>query len=105
MALIGEALNRLNREYIARGKANIFQALEAFLDPVNTKTLPSYAEVAAQLGVSVSALKMLIYRLRKQFIAFVREEISRTVSDSADVDGEIHQLCEALIAAEGWIMP
>lgn len=105
MALIDEALDRLNREYIARGKANIFEALKAFLDPVNTKTLPSYAEVAAQLDVSVGTLKMLIYRLRKQFIAFVREEISRTVSDSADVDGEIHQLCEALVAAEGWIMP
>jgi hypothetical protein len=35
----------------------------------------------------------------------VREEISRTVSDPFDVDEEIHQLCEALIAAQGWIMP
>jgi RNA polymerase sigma factor (sigma-70 family) len=105
MALIGEALNRLNREYIAQGKATTFQALRAFLDPINTKSLPSYEEVAAQLEVSVGALKMLIHRLRRQYTAFVREEISRTVSDSGDVDAEIHQLCEALIAAEGWIMP
>ena len=35
----------------------------------------------------------------------LREEISRTVSDSAVVDSEIHQLCEALVAPEGWIMP
>jgi predicted ArsR family transcriptional regulator len=35
----------------------------------------------------------------------LREEIRRTVSDSADVDSEIHQLCEALVAPEGWIMP
>jgi hypothetical protein len=53
--------------------------------------------------VSVGALKTVIHRLRKRYTAFVRDEISRTVSDSADVEAEIHQLCEALIAAEGWI--
>ena len=105
MALIGEALDRLNREYAAQGKETTFQCLRAFLDPINTKGLPSYEEVAAQLDVSVGALKTLIHRLRKRYTAFVRDEISRTVSDSADVDAEIHQLCEALIAAEGRIMP
>jgi RNA polymerase sigma-70 factor (ECF subfamily) len=105
MALIGEALNRLGREYDSQGKATTFQALKVFLDPINTKILPSYEEVAAQLKIGVGALKTLIHRLRKQYSALIREEISRTVSNSADVDAEIHQLCEALIAAEGWIMP
>jgi DNA-directed RNA polymerase specialized sigma24 family protein len=105
MALMGEALDRLNREYVAQGKATTFHTLQAFLDPINTNGLPSYEEVAAQLEVSVGSLKTLIHRLRKQYTAFVREEISRTVSDSSDVDIEIHQLCEALIAAEGRIMP
>ena len=105
MALIGDAFNRLGREYDSQGKATTFQALRVFLDPINTKSLPSYEEVAAQLEVSVGALKTLIHRLRKQYTAFVREEVSRTVSNSADVDSEIHELCEALIAAEGWIVP
>ena len=34
-----------------------------------------------------------------------REEISRSVSDSAVVDSEIHELCPALVVPEGWIMP
>jgi RNA polymerase sigma-70 factor (ECF subfamily) len=105
MALISEALNRLDREYDSQGKATTFQTLRVFLDPINTKSLPSYEEVAVQLEVSVGALKTLIHRLRKQYTAFVSEEVSRTVSNSADVDAEIHQLCEALITAEGWIMP
>jgi hypothetical protein len=33
----------------------------------------------------------------------LHEEISRTVSDSAVVDSEIHQLCEVLVASEGWM--
>jgi RNA polymerase sigma-70 factor (ECF subfamily) len=105
MALLGQALNRLSREYVTKGKGATFEALRAFLDPINTKSLPSYEEAAAQLQVSVGALKTLIHRLRKQYTAFVRAEISRTVSDAADVDAEIHQLCEALVAAEGRVMP
>lgn len=105
MALLGAAMNRLGSEYVAQGKTAIFEALKAFLDPINRKTPPSYEQAAAQLNVSVGAVKTLIHRLRKQYTAFVREEVSRTVSDYADVDAEIHELCEALIAAEGWIMP
>ena len=99
MALLGEAMNRLGGEYIAQGKESTFQALRAFLDPINTKRLPMYEEVAAQLEVSVGSLKMQIHRLRKQYAATIREEISRTVSDSADLDTETHELCEALIAS------
>ena len=40
MALLGEAMNRLGGEYIAQDKESTFQALRAFLDPINTKTLP-----------------------------------------------------------------
>ena len=105
IALLGEAMNRLRHEYMAQGKECTFRALRAFLDPINTKRLPSYEEVAAQLEISVGSLKTQIHRLRKQYTAAVREEISRTVSDSADVDAETHALCQALIAAEGWVIP
>ena len=105
VALLGEALNRLNREYVSQGKTAIFQALKAFLDPIDSKSLPSYEEVAAQLKVSVGSVKTLIHRLRNRYTGLVREEIGRTVSDSAEVESEIRQLSESLIAAEGWIVP
>ncbi len=31
MALLGEAMNRLNREYLAQGKTTTFEALNGFL--------------------------------------------------------------------------
>ena len=105
MALLGEAMNRLSREYVAEGKAATFEALIAFLDPLNAKNLPSYEEVANQLNVSVAAVKTLIHRMRKRNTALVREEVLRTVSDPADVEAESRELCEALIAAEGRILP
>jgi len=105
MALLGAAMNRLERECAAQGKTATFETLKTFLDPINSETLPSYEQIATQLKVSIGAVKTLIHRLRKQHSAFVRQEISRTVSDSADVDAEVHELCEAIIAAEGWVVP
>jgi hypothetical protein len=37
--------------------------------------------------------------------ALFREEVGRTVSDSAEIDEEIHALCEALVASEGRLGP
>jgi hypothetical protein len=105
--LVREVLNRLNREYAAPGKRATFQALKASLDSIDTKNLPSNEEAAALLKVSVASatVKTLIYRLRKEYTAFVRETISCTVSNSADVDSQIHQLLEVLITAKDWIVP
>jgi hypothetical protein len=57
------------------------------------------------LHVSLAAVKTLVHRLRKQYKVFVHEDIERTVSDSDEIDAEIHELCEALVASEGWILP
>jgi hypothetical protein len=43
----------------------------------------------------------LIHRFRKQYTTILRQEIGRTVSDPADIEQEIHALCDALVATEG----
>jgi hypothetical protein len=43
--------------------------------------------------------------LRKQYALLVRAAVERTVSNPDDVDAEIHELCEALVVAEGRIVP
>lgn len=105
MALLSEAMKRLDEEYASQGKASTFGILKVYLDIGNRRNPPPYEQAAHALRVSVAAVKTLIHRLRKQYTALVRAEITRTVLDEADVDAEIHELCEALIAAEGWIMP
>jgi RNA polymerase sigma factor (sigma-70 family) len=101
LGLLSEAKRRLRQEYVDNGKAEVFEALKGFVDPVTAKTLPSYEEVAKQLNMSVATVKTLIHRLRKRNTAIVREEIMRTVSDPADVEAESRELCAALISAEG----
>ena len=104
MTVLGEALKRLRRDASA-GKTSTFEALKAFPDPNNSIAPPSYDEVANQLQVTTAGVKTLIDRLRKRYTALLREEVGRTVSDSAEIDEEIHALCEALIASEGRLGP
>jgi RNA polymerase sigma factor (sigma-70 family) len=103
MALLGQAMSRLREDYATQGKASTFETLKVFLDIANRKEPPPYEKVAEVLQIRVGNVKALIHRLRKQYTFLVREEIARTVSDAADIDGEVHALCEALIAAEGHI--
>jgi hypothetical protein len=53
----------------------------------------------------MGSVKKLIFRLRKRYAFVLREEFARTVSDPAEIDEEIHALCEALIATEGRLDP
>jgi len=105
MTMLTEATRRLRQNYASQRKAATFEALQAFLDPLNSKTPPSYEQAAEALQISLSAVKALIHRLRKQHTCFLREEVARTVSDPLEVDEEIHALCEALIASEGRLGP
>ena len=69
--------------------------------PFSSKPPPPYEQAAEALQVSVNSVKTLVHRLRKRFAAILRAEVARTVSDPAEVDGEIHALCDAFIAARG----
>lgn len=55
-----------------------------------------YAEVATRLGVSESAVKSGIYRLRQRYGELVREEIAETVVSPEEVDDEIRYLLTIL---------
>jgi RNA polymerase sigma factor (sigma-70 family) len=101
LTLFNHALERLHQEYASQGRGATLETLRPFLDPNNSKRLPSYEEVANELQLSLGGLKNLIHRLRKRHKEILREEVARTVTDPLGTDDEIHALCEALIAAEG----
>ena len=103
MTLLGRAMTLLGEEYVAQGKTSTFQMLKSFLDL--SKAPPPYEQAADALQVSVGSVKSLVHRLRKRFASILREEVGRTVSDPVEVDGEIHALCDALIAAGKQLLP
>jgi RNA polymerase sigma factor (sigma-70 family) len=105
MTLVGRAMTLLGEEYAAQGKTSTFESLRAFLDLSNSKAPPTYEQAAEALRISAGSVKTLIHRLRKRFSSILRDEVGRTVSDPAEVDGEIRALCDALIAVEGRLAP
>jgi RNA polymerase sigma factor (sigma-70 family) len=105
MTLLNHVMLALERAYTEEGKRSTFQALEIFLRFGDSRPSPSYEELSETLGVSVGGVKTLVHRLRKRYSALLREEVARTVSDPAEIDNEIHALCDALIAAEGRMSP
>lgn len=95
LELIDLATVRVRDEYVARGKANWFDALHPFIAPGGE--LPPHIEIAEELGVSVGAIKTAIHRLRKRFGAALQEEVAETVHHRKDVKDELKILMDALI--------
>jgi len=104
LTLLDRAMTVLREEYTDQGKTSLFESLKVFLRIAGDGS-PSYEEVAKALGIGLGAVKTLIHRLRKRYSYLLREEIARTVSDPAEIDDEVHALCEALVASGGRLPP
>jgi RNA polymerase sigma-70 factor (ECF subfamily) len=88
--VLERALDKVRAECVAEGKADLFEALSPFL--AGTKPHVSYQEVADRMKLGLGAVKMAIYRLRRQFATAVRREIMQTVSAPHEVDDELRRL-------------
>ncbi|MEP6670980.1 MAG: sigma-70 family RNA polymerase sigma factor [Chthoniobacter sp.] len=85
--LIARALAALEAEYTE--KASTFTTLKPWLDGGANC---SQAEAAQVLGLSGTAVKVTIHRLRVRFRELIRAEIAATVNDSTDVADELRHL-------------
>ncbi len=93
-AVLERASVRLAGECDADGHGGRYAVLRVFLDG-DRGELP-LADAAAQLGLSLPALKSTVHRLRQRMGEMVREEIRETVQASADVEVELQALFHAL---------
>jgi hypothetical protein len=88
---------RLREEYAQAGRLELFEELKHF--PPGTKGESSYAEVAARLGLTPSAVTSAIHRIRKRHRDLLREEIAQTVSTPGEVDDELRYLISVMAAS------
>jgi RNA polymerase sigma-70 factor (ECF subfamily) len=94
LGVLDGAVGRLRAEAAAAGKADLFARLLPAL--TGGRGGPSLAAVAVALGMSEGAVKTAASRLRRRYGEIVREEVTRTVTDPADVEAEIRDLFAAL---------
>lgn len=93
-------------EVLEHTHARLLDELERATDPARSKRLAgfltsqaeetTYREVAEELGMTESAVKVAVHRLRRRFGALLREEVARTVVDPGDVDEELRYLLAAI---------
>jgi RNA polymerase sigma factor (sigma-70 family) len=92
--VVEHALQRLREECESKGKLWLFQALSSHLTDERDEV--SYAKLSAELGMAETAVKKQLHNMRQRYRSLLRDEVSQTVEDPADVDDEIRYLCASL---------
>jgi RNA polymerase sigma-70 factor (ECF subfamily) len=90
MMMIEQTLESLRSDMEAANKLELFEALKGSLTMSGCQK--PYTELSEQLGMSVSAIKVTVHRMRKQYRAQLREYIAQTVQSPDEVDEEIAHL-------------
>jgi RNA polymerase sigma factor (sigma-70 family) len=94
LALLDGALARLEKEYRDSGKGPLFEQLRGSM--AGGTPTQSYAEMAAQVGMTEEAVKKAAQRLRRRYQEVIREEIRETVADAPEIDEELRHLWSVL---------
>ena len=94
LALLDQVLARLEQEFHETGKADLFERLHAFLVANQGET--TYAETAAELGMTAAAVQKAVERMRHRYYALFRQEIAHTVANPAEVQDEMRHLCAVI---------
>ncbi|MEM7244937.1 MAG: sigma-70 family RNA polymerase sigma factor [Acidobacteriota bacterium] len=98
LTVIGRAREALRKEMLADGHASRHALFEPHLTG-ETAGRP-YREIAEELGISESAVKVAVHRLRKRFGALLRREVRETVATEEAVGEELRHLLAVLSSAQ-----
>ena len=83
LALMDEALARLEHHFASGGKSELFEALLPALEGPMADT--TYAEVAARLGLGVAALRQAALRFRQRYRRFLLDVAAERLGISCEI--------------------
>ncbi len=90
LSMLEDTLEVLRAEYFAEGKESLFAFLPSFLSFGGGEE--RYTEVAPIVGISVSALHVMVFRFRQRYRETLRRLICDTLQSEDDVDSELTRL-------------
>ena len=85
---------RLKAAFEEEGRLEMFEALDPYLGSEDTQ--PPYEELAAKLGSTAGAVRLLVHRLRKKFRTLLEREIAKTVMRPEDIEEELAWLRQVM---------
>ena len=96
MTVLNQVLARLEEEYRASGKMQLFDRLQkSFTDEPDRS---SQVEIARELGMTENALYQAFHRFRQRYRELLREEVAHTVAVAVDIEDELRHLIAVLRA-------
>lgn len=78
LTLLERSLGRLRRAYESTGRGEVYEGFKDFLTGESGEA--SLAERAREAGISETAARVTVHRMRKRFRALFREELVETVT-------------------------
>lgn len=94
VTVLARAMDALQAECAAQGKSALLDTLRPWL--LGESGYGDQAAIAEALGLSASAMKVTVHRLRHRFRQCVKAEITGTLKDEAAVEDEMRSLLVAL---------
>jgi RNA polymerase sigma-70 factor (ECF subfamily) len=94
LTLLDQVMARLRDEQAASGKLAQFEQIKESITAAGRGT--PYAELAARLGTSEGAIKVMVHRLRQRYRELLEAEIANTVSSPEEIEQERRHLLAAL---------
>lgn len=94
LTLLNGVLARLEEEYRQDGKQTWIEAMRPALT-IDRGAL-DYAEIAGTLGVTQTAARVAVHRLRRRYRELIRAEVAGTVASPNEVEEEMHYLFQVL---------
>jgi len=93
LTLLEQVLARLQREQEEAGRGVLFSHLKVFLTAESGRP---YVELAAQLGLTESTVKVTVHRLRLRYRQLLDDELANTIGSADDLEAERQHLLESL---------
>jgi len=94
VTVLARAMEALQAGCAAEGKSALFDHLRPWL--LGESGYGDQAATADTLGLSASAMKVTVHRMRHRFRQCVKDEIAGTLKDAATVEDEMRSLLAAL---------
>lgn len=92
-AVVEHARQSLEAQYESYGQTEKYEILSQWLSFEHT---PSEKETAGELGITVSSVRMVVYRFRKEFKDKILDELRKITDNDSDLQAEYKYLFSIL---------
>jgi DNA-directed RNA polymerase specialized sigma24 family protein len=96
LRLLHLTLDSISSEYQSEGQSEAYDVLRSYLP--GSVAPPPYEVSACRLGLTLSAFKTEVHRLRKRFRERLQREVAATLSAPQEIDAEFSYLGRVLLA-------